>query len=131
MDRLFFYNGSVILDKMKPLQSQCSSGNIIRIMQVRIFKIVWGDKEEDFRYYSNIELKYLLAAFLSNNKIPAIDIPKYGVKIGNQIISQEFVIPFEGIFDTIEVVEYSSTDFWMHWDNRNKWITRNPEHHEK
>ena len=111
MDRLFFYNGNVILDKMKPLQSQCSSGNIIRIMQVRIFKIVWGDKKEDFRYYSNIELKYLLAAFLSNYKIPAIDIPKYGVKIGNQIISQEFVIPFEGIFDTIEVVEYSSTGF--------------------
>ena len=111
MDRLFFYNGSVILDKMKPLKSQCPSGNIIRIMQVRIFKIVWGDKKEDFRYYSNIELKYFLAAFLSNYKIPAIDMPKYGVKIGNQIISQEFVIPFEGICDTIEVVEYNSTDF--------------------
>ena len=111
MDRLFFYNGNVVLDMMKPLKSQCPSGNIIRIMQVRIFKIVWGDKKEDFRYYSNIELKYLLAAFLSNNKIPAIDIPKYGVKMGNQIISQELVIPFEGIFDTIEVVEYNSTDF--------------------
>lgn len=111
MDKLFFYNGSVILDKIKPLQSQCSSGNIIRILQIRIFKIVWGDKEEDFRYYSNIELKYLLAAFLSNYKIPAIDIPKYGVKIGNQIISQEFVIPFEGICDTIEVIEYKGTGF--------------------
>lgn len=131
MDRLFFYNGSVILDKMKPLKSQCPSGNIIRIMQVRIFKIVWGDKKEDFRYYSNIELKYFLAAFLSNNKIPAIDIPKYGVKIGNQIISQEFVIPFEGICDTIEVIENKSSCFWIHWYNRCKWVTRCSEQHEK
>ena len=111
MDRLFFYNGSVILDRMKPLKSQCTSGNTIRIMQIHVFKIVWGDKKEDFRYYSNIELKYLMAAFLSNCNIPAIDFCKYGVKIGNQIISQELLIPFEGICDTIEVIEYKSSCF--------------------
>lgn len=80
-------------------------------MQICIFRIVWGDKKEDFRYYSNIELKYLLAAFLKNYNIPTIDITKYGVKIGNQIISQELVIPFEGICDTIEVIEHKSTCF--------------------
>ena len=97
-----------LLDKMKPLKTQCSSKSIIRIMQICVFKIVWEDKKEDFRYYSNIELKHLLTGFLSSHNIPASDFSKYGVKIGNQVISLEFNIPFEGINDIIEIIECKS-----------------------
>lgn len=89
----------------KPLQQQCTDGDLILISQICEYKTKWKGIRKNLTYYSNTALNNLYILIMNEYVIPLSDWDKYSLKAKGQFISLEALIPFDGISDEIEVAE--------------------------
>ena len=95
----------------KPLQQQCTDGDLILISQICEYKTKWKGIRKNMTYYSNTAWNNLYILIMNEYVIPLSDWDKYSLKAKGQFISLEDLIPFDGISDEIEVAEIQGSYF--------------------
>ena len=89
----------------KPLQQQCTDGDLILISQICEYKTKWKGIRKNMTYYSNTAWNNLYILIMNEYVIPLSDFYKYKLRTKGQFIFLEALIPFDGISDEIEVAE--------------------------
>ena len=95
----------------KPLQQQCTDGDLILISQICEYKTKWKGNRKNLTYYSNTVWRNLYILIMNEYVIPLSDFYKYKLRTKGQFIFLEALIPFGGISDEIEVAEIHGSSF--------------------
>lgn len=102
-DQVLFISDSKQIDINIPIKNQCKNGETVRICKIHVYKIVWNGHRTYFDCFTNIPYSFFIYYLFHHLGISEAEYNRYELKIGNQLISSTFQIPYIGIFDEIHV----------------------------
>ena len=101
---MYFFLKNQFIRKDQQFTFFCQDGDEINVCQVCSFVFNWNNERRSINYYSNLPFKNLAYAIFRKSNIPKEEYRSYGLKIKDQTISLDKLIPFEGLKDEIDVI---------------------------